>query len=341
MIFANTLCWVSLTTAISLQAPQQPIETLVVDHSSPPDSEQWQQIMSEEEPARRLPRRRVAARAADQEEGSTTVISIQVPTSTTSKRAAAATPAAATGPLPSPMDSVPSTFSDDGSTNCPNFIQSFLADKTFKSCYPFSMLLQVRGSNGFFDAQKSLVSITQVLDASCKADVKMCTSWLGDLADKFQQSGNCGNELSSGNTVVTKAYQGLKAYQPLFSATCLKEPETQAYCYAKAATDSKSISSVYLYYLPLNRSMPDTASPACNWCNQQTMGIFQSATANRKSSIAATYEGGSAVMNRVCGAQYVNSTLPVATENAALTMQQTPFLVLFSFLLMAFSHLFL
>ena len=143
MIFANTLCWVSLTTAISLQAPHQSAETLVVARPSSPDSEQWQQqIMSEEEsPARRLPRRRVAARAADQ--GSTTVISIEVPTSTTSKRAAAATPAAATGPLPSPMDSVPSTFSADSSSNCPAFIQSFLADSTFKSCYPFSMLLQV------------------------------------------------------------------------------------------------------------------------------------------------------------------------------------------------------
>ncbi|KAK8114864.1 C6 transcription factor, partial [Apiospora kogelbergensis] len=326
MIFANTLCWSA--------------ETLVVARPSSPDSEQWQQqIMSEEEsPARRLPRRRVAARAADQ--GSTTVISIEVPTSTTSKRAAAATPAAATGPLPSPMDSVPSTFSADSSSNCPAFIQSFLADSTFKSCYPFSMLLQ-GGSNGFFDAQKSLVSITQVLDASCKADVKMCTSWLNDLADKFQQSGNCGNELSSGNTVVTKAYQGLKAYQPLFSATCLKEPETQAYCYAEAATDTKDFSSVYLYYLPLNRSMPDASTPGCNWCNQQTMGIFQSATSNRKSSIAATYEGGSTVMNKACGAQYVNSTLPVATENAAIPMQQTPFLVLFSFMLMAFTHIFL
>ncbi|KAK8090199.1 hypothetical protein PG997_005160 [Apiospora hydei] len=347
MIFANTLCWVSLTTAISLQASRPPIETPAVDRlPSSSDSEQWQQIMSEEESARRLPRRKVAARAADQ--GSTTVISIEVPTSTTSKRSAV-TPAAATGPLPSPMDSLPTTFPDDVTGKCPAFIQSFLADNTFKSCYPFSMLLQVKfnpestmgGSNSFFDAQKSLVSLTQVLDASCKADVKMCTSWLADLADQFQQDGNCGGELASGNTVVTKAYEGLKAYQPLYSATCLKEPESQAYCYATAATDTKDFSSVYLYYLPLNRSMPDTATPSCDWCNQQTMGIFQSFSSNRKSSIAATYTGGSAVMNRVCGAEYVNSTLPVATESAAIPMQQTPLLVMFSFLLMVFTHLFL
>lgn len=141
MICANILCWVSLTTAISLQAAHQPIETTVVDHPSSSDSEIWQQIMSEEESARRLPRRRVAARVAV-DEGPSTVISIHVPTSTTSKRAAS-TPAAASGPLPSPMDSLPVTFSDDASGKCPAFIQSFLADDTFKSCYPFSMLLQV------------------------------------------------------------------------------------------------------------------------------------------------------------------------------------------------------
>lgn len=197
------------------------------------------------------------------------------------------------------------------------------------------------GSNSFFDAQKSLVSLTQVLDASCKADVKMCTSWLADLADQFQQDSNCGGELANGNTVVTKAYEGLKAYQPLYSATCLKEPKSQGYCYATAATDTKDFSSVYLYYLPLNRSMPDTATPSCNWCNQQTMGIFQSATANRKASIAATYASGSAIMNKACGPEYVNSTLPVATENAAVAVQQTPILVLFSLMCMVFSHLFL
>ncbi|KAK8048437.1 hypothetical protein PG994_010167 [Apiospora phragmitis] len=277
---------------------------------------------AQEESARRLPRRKVAARAADQEQGSSTVISIEVPTSTTSKRAAK-TAAAATGPLPSPMDSLPTTFSDDASGKCPAFIQSFLADNTFKSCYPFSMLLQ-GGSNGFFDAQKSLVSLTQVLDASCKADVKMCTSWLADLTDQFQQDGNCGPELASGNTVVQKAYQGLKAYQPLYSATCLKEPESQAYCYATAATDTKDFSSVY----------PLLPTP-----EQEHAGFGHARL--RLSSIAATYESGSTVMNRVCGAEYVNSTLPVATENAAVTMQQAPVLILFSFLVMAFTHLFL
>ncbi|KAK7949752.1 hypothetical protein PG996_000340 [Apiospora saccharicola] len=328
MIFANTLCWVSLTTAISLQAAHQPIETSVVDRPSSSDTEIWQQIMSEEESARRLSRKRVVARAAV-DQGPSTVISIHVPTSTTSKRAAP-TPAAALGPLPSPMDSMPVDFADDASGNCPAFIQSFLADKTFKSCYPFSMLLQ-----------KSLVSLTQVLDASCKADVKMCTKWLGDLATQFQQDSNCGGELANGNTVVTKAFEGLKAYQPLYSATCLKEPKSQAYCYASAATDTKDFSSVYLYYLPLNRSMPDSATPSCNWCNQQTMGIFQSFSANRKASIAATYPTGAAAMNKACGPEYVNSTLPVAAENAAMTMQQTPILVLFSLMFMVFSHLFL
>lgn len=46
-------------------------------------------------------------------------------------------------PLPSIFDSsLASNFSADSA--CPAFINSFLTNPTFKKCYPFSLLLQVR-----------------------------------------------------------------------------------------------------------------------------------------------------------------------------------------------------
>ena len=51
-------------------------------------------------------------------------------------------------PLPSPFDSPePALFQlpGDQSDSCPKFMSNLLGDATFKSCYPISMLIQVRG----------------------------------------------------------------------------------------------------------------------------------------------------------------------------------------------------
>lgn len=49
-------------------------------------------------------------------------------------------------PLPSPFDdSGPSLFQGaDADDKCPKFMAALLSNPTFKSCYPLSMLLQVR-----------------------------------------------------------------------------------------------------------------------------------------------------------------------------------------------------
>lgn len=63
----------------------------------------------------------------------------------TTVRIAVSTVASAS-PLPSPLDgSISSNFSQpsSGTNNCPAFINDFLANPTFKQCYPFSLLLQV------------------------------------------------------------------------------------------------------------------------------------------------------------------------------------------------------
>lgn len=196
-----------------------------------------------------------------------------------------------------------------------------------------------KGSRSFFEAEKSLVSITQVLDASCAANSTSCQSYLTELATNLTKSENCADDYALGNSVVVQAYEGLMAYQPIYSAACLKDPDTSAYCFANAITNLTTPSNVYFYYLPLNNSLPGSSIPSCNLCTQQTMGIYQSASADRKSFIAYQYLQAATQVNTICGPDFVNDTLPSATvSSAAVSSQQGPSFLLLSFIVMALSH---
>ncbi|OAA54122.1 hypothetical protein SPI_09056 [Niveomyces insectorum RCEF 264] len=225
------------------------------------------------------------------------------------------TTAVPSSPLPKPFDSsLASNFSD----NCPSFINSFLTDPTFKSCYPFSLLLQ--GSRSFFEAAKSVVTITQVLDATCAANVTFCTNYLANVAANLTEPTNCGEDYAMGNSIVVEAYLGMVSYQPLYIASCLKDPESGLYCYANAVTNLTTPSNVYFYYLPLNISLPGSSIPSCNWCLQQTMAGFQAAAANRKQPIASTYVSAAQQVDTVCGPAFVNDTLPVSIKSTGFSL---------------------
>ncbi|KAH8195012.1 hypothetical protein TruAng_010819 [Truncatella angustata] len=366
MIFALILCWVSTAAAFSAIAPPHPHETLIVDTRVPVLIEDDWIMMSREEHQRYIRRRADAESGSDSatsDNVKTTTISIGITTSTgkttsttTSRRTTTTDVASA---LPSPFDnSIASNFSGDG---CQSFVTDLLSNSTFKQCYPFSMLVQVRrqqpiitirvrfdgnatntflqGSMSMFNAEKSLVSITQVLDATCGANVTFCEDYLDGVADDLVDSANCADEYAQENSLVVQVYQGLKAYQPLYSASCLQDAETSAYCFANAVTNSSAIADVYLYYLPLNISYPNSTTPDCNQCTQHMMGFFQAATADRSSAIANTYTKAANAVNAQCGSGYVNATLPEAViSNFAGPTQPAPSLLLFSLLIVALSQ---
>lgn len=88
---------------------------------------------------------KTAATTAEAKAASTTVAvktTAQASDSATSSVAAAT--ATATSDLPKPFDS--SIGANFTTTSCPIFINAFLANSTFQSCLPFSLLLQVRAS---------------------------------------------------------------------------------------------------------------------------------------------------------------------------------------------------
>ncbi|KAG5921444.1 hypothetical protein E4U61_006745 [Claviceps capensis] len=221
-------------------------------------------------------------------------------------------------PLPSPFDNlVPSAFKvPGGSSSCPKFMAGLLSDPTFKRCYPISMLMQT--STGFFNAQKQLVSIVKVLDATCAPDVTKCTDFLNQAAQNLTLDANCKSEFDQNQTQILQAYRGLRAYNVLYSAACLQNPTTNSYCFANAVTNLSTPSNTYLYFMPYGMSLPGASKPSCNWCTQTTMAIYHSASADRDQPVASKYEDAASQVNTLCGPSFVNASLPIAESAGAL-----------------------
>lgn len=139
-----------------------------------------------------------------------------------------------------------------------------------------------------------------------------------------------------------QAYTGLLAYQAVFSATCLKNPDTSVYCFGNAVTNTTNPTETYFYYLPLNMSLPGGTIPICGSCLQETMGIYQIATANRKQPIASTYGDAAEQVNTICGPNFVNETLSaeITSSSGFSALSQGPSWLLMSpFVLVAMNWL--
>lgn len=140
---------------------------------------------------------------------------------------------------------------------------------------------------------------------------------MSEAAANLVQEENCGAEFESKLSKVMDAYRGLATYELIYSVSCLQDPETDMFCYANAVTNLSTSSDALLYYLPYDEDLPGGSTPTCNWCNQETMAIFNAASADRDQGVANTYESAAKQVNAICGPSFVNGTLPEAVESAA------------------------
>ncbi|KAI5926417.1 hypothetical protein F4810DRAFT_537574 [Camillea tinctor] len=340
VIFLIISCWVSLGAAISLDAPPRPTETsLLIDTRVPVFLDGHWHIMSDEE-ARLLRRQEqgstsTSTTASNSDESSTTIETRDSSSATTTEPTTTSSTATA---LPSPFDGALGADFASGDS-CPAFFNEFLSNSTFHECYPASLLL--KSSQSFFQAQRSFFDITQVLSATCNVNVDTCTTYFDQLARELISDDNCGEDYRDDNALVMQAYRGMTIYNVVYKATCLTDPETSAFCYANAVTNSTTASNVFLYYLPYNSTLRDSAAPACDSCTSQTMGIYQAATSDRSSGIAYTYSNAAEHINSICGSGFVNETLAAAVENSSAEgMLGAPpsSMLLLSFIVMAISH---
>jgi len=182
----------------------------------------------------------------------------------------------------------------------------------------------LQNSNSFFQAEKSIVTITEVLDSSCAVNATACSNLMSSLASNLTTSANCQADYQNQNPTVVAARLGLLAYLPTYQATCLKDNSTSAYCFAEAITNASSPTDSYIYYLPLNTSLPGGSQPTCDKCLQNTMAIFESSASDKSSALASTYVGAAQQVNVQCGPSFVNTTIPAASTSAANVAAQSP-----------------
>lgn len=340
LVFVVLLCLVSQTTARALaitEIKDTDLSTsidfnapLEIDTSEPPTINEGEWILLSPEQAELKHGGLRKKRAANDDEkpqeitaapsGSvtttfqivvSTITEKPITTTSTTARTAEETGGAVSSSLPKFFDgSLSANFAPN--SNCPAFLNSFLNNQTFNQCYPISLLMQ--GSQSFFQAQRSLVSLTRVLDASCSPNVTFCASYLSSLASSLISSEACGAEYKAGHTVVRDAYVAMIAYAPVYSATCLKDTSSTAeggYCYANAVMNFTNPSSVYVYHLALNVSLPGSTVPSCGGCLRETMQVYHAAAADTKQPVRGLYVKAAKMVNVVCGVGFVNETLPV------------------------------
>ncbi|OAP63937.1 hypothetical protein AYL99_03164 [Fonsecaea erecta] len=222
-----------------------------------------------------------------------------------------------TTPLPTPFDT--SLGSNFTSSSCPEFFSSFLNNSTFQSCVPISLLLQ--NSNSFFRAQRSFTLLTQTLDAACNAPLAICSPLLGNLASQLIDNANCGQDYKKQNPLVSQAYAGFLAYEPIYRATCLRDQGTGNYCFSEAITNSSNAADSYPYYTALGLSMPQTARPTCSQCLKETLQIFAGYAENAAQPLAKTYLPCANQVDQSCGSGFVNTQVKagsVTSTNAAI-----------------------
>ncbi|KAK5341736.1 hypothetical protein LTR98_002530 [Exophiala xenobiotica] len=218
-----------------------------------------------------------------------------------------------TTPLPSPFDtSLGSNFTQ---SSCPSFFSTFLSNSTFQSCVAVSLLLQ--NSNSFFRAMRSATLLTQTLDSACNAPLAICSPLMTNLASQLIDADNCGQDFKAENALVSQAYAGLIAYEPVYRATCLHDSITGGYCFSQAITNTTNQADSYPYYSALGLSMPTDARPTCSQCLKDTMTIFAGYAQDTKQPLSNTYLTSANQIDAGCGAGFAELDIKIGSVDVS------------------------
>ncbi|GAA96038.1 uncharacterized protein L969DRAFT_90271 [Mixia osmundae IAM 14324] len=215
--------------------------------------------------------------------------------------------------MPQPFDTVLST--NFSSTACPSFFEQFLASPSFRSCYPFSLLLGT--STAFFQIQSNLTALSAVLDNSCAADTQVCSDKMISLAQAIQDPAACGNDLKAGNALAQSALNGFLNYDMMSQVGCLKDNSTGDYCFAEAASNDTSVTDLYWYQLPLGTTLPSGTQASCDACLVKTMSIYSDYASNSTLPISRTYNQARSVGSINCGPSWSPLVVATAANSAA------------------------
>lgn len=232
--------------------------------------------------------------------------------------------------LPTPFDT--SLGTNYTKKSCPKFFTKFLSDSSFQSCHALSLLL--RNSNSFFYTLHSATATSHLLDIACSASVSQCTSTLSSLAKELIKDDNCGQEYKLGNPNVVDAYVDLISYEPLYHASCLKNPATDNYCFVDAATNSTNSADYDVYFVPFGNALDghdeaswDNNTPTCNKCLWETMRVYKGFARVDGQPLVQSYLPSVRVVDRHCWSGFadlnvtVGAAKKVETSGAALALE--------------------
>ncbi|KAK9240802.1 hypothetical protein V1525DRAFT_393952 [Lipomyces kononenkoae] len=193
--------------------------------------------------------------------------------------------------------------------SCPQFFNSFLASESFIQCYPFSFFLQT--SESFFQIVKQgAFKLSSTMDMICAVNSTQCQTIMNNYAAQLLSSSICARDYQLENPIVTQAYNAFTSYGMLYSAGCLQS-SSGSYCYVDSITNSTNPGDSYLYYLPLDVSLPGGSRPSCSSCSQNIMSIFLNYAGNASLAISQTYLTAVQQINVFCGPNFASTAVTV------------------------------
>lgn len=185
-------------------------------------------------------------------------IRLSITTSSNSARTTDDLPKAPTTAPTSPPPSAPQPFDTSMSyalqTECLGFLLGMIANPSFVSCLPFSLLLtSSSGFNSRIQAAAQSHNYTYLNDliaysGNPQPSGDSCDSAMAGFLKDLEKKAHCGMDKSK-TGVVAQARRGLGNYQVMRTAATLVHPETGVYCYVDASASSKP-DDLYLWKLP-------------------------------------------------------------------------------------------
>lgn len=211
--------------------------------------------------------------------------------------------------MPTPFDTISYNFANQ---TCTTFFTDFLSNSTVTDCHAVSLLLE--NSNSFFHTLSSAAATSRVLDVTCSQSVTKCASILTSLASDMIKSENCGDDYNAGNSVVQSTYQDLMAYEPIYRASCLTNPDTKDYCFVDAVQNTTAPNDYNVYFVPIGTKLTKSGALTCNACLQASMDIFAKFAAVNNQALDTTYLPSARVVNKYCGANFANTNVTVGSD---------------------------
>ena len=137
----------------------------------------------------------------------------------------------------------------------------------------------------------------------------------------------CSKELNAGNVLTVQTLQGsftqlssdlsqlkipsaLQAFNMMYTAGCLPDQSSNAYCFVDAA-HATNPSDLYFFQLPMGISLPNNTTPSCSSCTKSLMALYAQSLENAPKGtltyLEKTYPSGQKVAVAQCGASYAQA----------------------------------